>query len=383
MAAVFPLERFASLGTPFYYYDLDLLRKTLAEINAESGKHGYEVHYALKANAEAVILDEIRRAGLGVDCVSGNEVRAALGCGFAPEGIVFAGVGKTDREIILALEAGISCFNAESIAEIEVIDGLSASLGRKADIALRINPNVNAHTHRYITTGLEENKFGIGLWELDSVISRMKRMDNVNLAGLHFHIGSQITETGPFRELCNRINIIQRELESKKVAIRSINVGGGLGIDYKRPDENPVPDFGSYFGTFARHLELRDGQTLHFELGRSVVAQCGTLVTRVIYVKEGQHKKFAIVDAGMNDLIRPALYQAYHRIENLSSSEEETAKYDVVGPVCESSDCFGKELSLPLTSRGDLLAIRSAGAYGQIMAMRYNLRDLAPAYYSK
>ena len=379
--ANFPLERFASIETPFYYYDMDLLRSTLSEAASVSGRYGYKVHYAVKANANSEILDEVRRAGLGVDCVSGNEIKAALRSGFDPSGIVFAGVGKTDREIVTALKAGISCFNVESAAELEVIDELAGNLGVKADIAFRVNPNVNAHTHHYITTGLEENKFGIGLWELESIIAKAMQLKNVKFVGLHFHIGSQIQEMGPFRELCNRINGIQKDLEARKIAIRSINVGGGLGIDYIRPDDNPVPDFESYFGTFAKYLELREGQELHFELGRALVAQCGTLITKVSYVKEGQHKKFAIVDAGMNDLIRPALYQAYHKIENLSSDGPED-RYDVVGPVCESSDCFGKEVQLPQTSRGDLLAIRSAGAYGQIMAMRYNLRDLAQAYYS-
>ena len=379
--ANFPLERFASIETPFYYYDMDLLRSTLSEAASVSGRYGYKVHYAVKANANSEILDEVRRAGLGVDCVSGNEIKAALRSGFDPSGIVFAGVGKTDREIVTALKAGISCFNVESAAELEVIDELAGNLGVKADIAFRVNPNVNAHTHHYITTGLEENKFGIGLWELESIIAKAEQLPNVNLEGLHFHIGSQILEMGPFRELCNRINGIQKDLEARRISIRSINVGGGLGIDYIRPDENPVPDFESYFGTFAKYLELREGQELHFELGRALVAQCGTLITKVSYVKEGQHKKFAIVDAGMNDLIRPALYQAYHKIENLSSDGPED-RYDVVGPVCESSDCFGKEVQLPQTSRRDLLAIRSAGAYGQIMAMRYNLRDLAQAYYS-
>lgn len=379
--ANFPLERFASIETPFYYYDMDLLRSTLSEAASVSGRYGYKVHYAVKANANSEILDEVRRAGLGVDCVSGNEIKAALRSGFDPSGIVFAGVGKTDREIVTALKAGISCFNVESAAELEVIDEVAGIMGVKADVAFRVNPNVNAHTHHYITTGLEENKFGIGLWELESIIAKAEQLPNVNLEGLHFHIGSQILEMGPFRELCNRINGIQKDLEARRISIRSINVGGGLGIDYTRPDENPVPDFESYFGTFAKYLELREGQELHFELGRSLVAQCGTLVTKVSYVKEGQHKKFAIVDAGMNDLIRPALYQAYHKIENLSSDGPED-RYDVVGPVCESSDCFGKEVQLPQTSRGDLLAIRSAGAYGQIMAMRYNLRDLAQAYYS-
>lgn len=382
MKTVFPIERFRSLKTPFYYYDLDILDATLEKLSQARKKYGFKIHYALKANANSGLLGQIRRSGLGVDCVSGNEVKCAVENGFAAEGIVYAGVGKSDWEIEYALDAGISCFNVESVPEIEVIDGIASRMGKVASIALRINPNVNAHTHRYITTGLEENKFGIGLWELDSVLSRLLSLNNVRLVGLHFHIGSQILEMGPFQELCNRINQIQNKLERKKIGIRSINVGGGFGVDYIRPDAAPIPDFDSYFATFARFLELRNGQEVHFELGRSVVAQCGSLIARVLYVKEGQHRKFAIIDAGMNDLIRPALYQACHKIQNLTSGMM-PQKYDVVGPVCESSDCFGKEVLLKACTRGDLIAIRSAGAYGEIMAMRYNLRDFAPAYFSR
>lgn len=382
MSRNFPIERFRTIPTPFYYYDLDILDATLDKIVKESRKYGYKVHYALKANANPVLLKKIREAGLGIDCVSGNEVQCAVENGFDPKGIVFAGVGKSDWEIEYALNNDIACFNVESVPEMMVIDEIAARLGKKAQIAIRINPNVNAHTHHYITTGLEENKFGIGLWELESVIAKIQSMVNLELIGLHFHIGSQITEMDPFKELCNRINDIQKFLDRKHIKVKSINVGGGLGIDYSYPNSASVPDFENYFNTFNRFLDLRDGQELHFELGRSVVAQCGTLITKVLYVKEGQHKKFAIVDAGMNDLIRPALYQAYHKIENITSSEAKE-KYDVVGPVCESSDCFGKEVRLPSTSRGDLLAIRSAGAYGEIMAMRYNLRDIAKSYYSQ
>ncbi len=382
MKTVFPSERFRSLKTPFYYYDLQLLRKTLDKLVEAHDKYGYILHYAMKANANPVILKEIRKAGLGIDCVSGNEVGFAVENGFNPSGIVYAGVGKTDDEITLALQTGIYCFNVESMPEIKAIDAIAGAMGKSARIALRINPNIDAHSHRYITTGLEENKFGIGLWELDNVLEELRGLNNIQLIGLHFHIGSQIMDNSPFRELCNRINDIQKALEQKKIKIKTINVGGGLGVDYARPDTFPIADFDSYFATFHKFLELRDGQELHFEPGRSVTAQCGSLITRVIYVKEGRRKKFAIVDAGMNDLIRPALYQAAHKIENISSELPEE-KYDVVGPVCESSDCFGKEISLPGTKRGDFLAIRSAGAYGEVMAMRYNLRKLAESYFSE
>ena len=378
----FPIEKFRSIPTPFYYYDLDVLRATLASIRENQDRYGYHVHYAVKANANPVLLAEIRKAGLGVDCVSGNEVKYAVENGYDPAKIVFAGVGKSDWEIGYALEAGIGFFNVESLPEMEVINEIAASKGKVAQIALRVNPNIDAHTHHYITTGLEENKFGIGLWELESVIAKSMEMDNVNFVGLHFHIGSQILDTAPFQELCNRINDLQNQLESKGVSLKSINVGGGWGVDYQDPDGNPVPDFDSYFASFSKYLQLRPGQELHFELGRSVICQCGSLITKVLYVKKGQKKQFAIVDAGMNDLIRPALYQAYHKIENITSAQP-VEKYDVVGPVCESSDCFGKDVELAGTSRGDLVALRSAGAYGETMAMRYNLRDFAKAYYSE
>lgn len=378
----FPIEKFRTIPTPFYYYDLDVLRATLASIRENQDRYGYHVHYAVKANANPVLLAEIRKAGLGVDCVSGNEVKCAVENGYDPAKIVFAGVGKSDWEIGYALEAGIGCFNVESLPEMVVINEIAASKGKVAQIALRVNPNIDAHTHHYITTGLEENKFGIGLWELESVIAKSMEMDNVNFVGLHFHIGSQILDTAPFQELCNRINDLQNQLESKGVSLKSINVGGGWGVDYQDPDGNPVPDFDSYFASFSKYLQLRPGQELHFELGRSVICQCGSLITKVLYVKKGQKKQFAIVDAGMNDLIRPALYQAYHKIENITSAQP-VEKYDVVGPVCESSDCFGKDVELAGTSRGDLVALRSAGAYGEIMAMRYNLRDFAKAYYSE
>lgn len=376
----FPLQEFRDLATPFYFYDLNLLERTLAEIKRTARDDRFKVHYAVKANANPGILRRIQGAGLGVDAVSGGEIRAALEAGFKSSDIVFAGVGKTDAEIIMALEEGIECFNVESSAELMVIDEIASGMGRKATVALRVNPDIDAHTHEYITTGLAENKFGINIDRLDSVIELAQSLPSVELTGLHFHIGSQITESEPFVMLCEVINRLQDELEKKGINLTLINVGGGLGVDYADPDRHPIPDFESYFKTFRNHLHLRQGQQVHFELGRSVVAQCSSLITRVLYVKEGSSKRFAIVDAGMTDLIRPALYNAHHKIENLSSPEGELHHYDVVGPICESSDVFGTGEMLPAIRRGDFLALRSAGAYGEIMASQYNCRPLPSSY---
>lgn len=379
--ATFPIDILKEAETPLYYYDLDLLRATLASLKSACGKHpDYHVHYAMKANANVALLTEIREAGLGIDAVSGGEIRRALDAGFAPSDIVFAGVGKNDKEIRLALAEGIGCFNVESEPELEVIASLAAEAGVRARIALRVNPNIDAHTHAYITTGLSENKFGISREQLDGIISRCLELPSIELYGLHFHIGSQITESEPFEMLSDTINELQDYYEARGITFRSINVGGGLGIDYEDPDKHPIPDFSGYFDTFASHLRLRDGQELHFELGRAIVAQCGSLITRVLYVKTGLVKSFVIVDAGMTDLIRPALYQAHHKIENITAPEGSPEKnYDVVGPICESSDCFGTDEKLPATHRGDLLALRSAGAYGEIMASQYNCRQLPGA----
>jgi len=371
-----------SIQTPFYYYDTELLRQTLQAIVSEARKHdGFVVHYAVKANANPKILRIIREAGLGADCVSGGEIEASVKAGFASNKIVYAGVGKSDWEINLGLEHDIFCFNVESIPELEVINELAAAKGKVARVAFRLNPNVGAHTHANITTGLAENKFGIAMRDMVSVIREAERLPNVKCVGLHFHIGSQILDMGDFEALCNRVNELQNELERHRIRIEHINVGGGLGIDYAHPNRVSIPDFKSYFDTYAKKLKLRNGQTLHFELGRAVVAQCGSLITRTLYIKEGATKKFAIVDAGFTDLIRPALYQAYHKIENITS-EEPTEAYDVVGPICESTDVFAKQIDLNRTKRGDLLAIRSAGAYGEIMASQYNCRKLPLGYMS-
>lgn len=379
---IFPVEKLQSIQTPFYYYDTELLRQTLQAINSEAHKHeGFVVHYAVKANANPKILRIIREAGLGADCVSGGEIDASVKAGFTSNKIVYAGVGKSDWEINLGLDHDIFCFNVESIPELEIINELAAAKGKVARVAFRLNPNVGAHTHANITTGLAENKFGIAMRDMLTVIDEAEKLQNIKFVGLHFHIGSQILDMGDFQALCNRVNELQDELERHRIRVEHINVGGGLGIDYAHPNRVSIPDFKSYFDTYAKKLKLRNGQTLHFELGRAVVAQCGSLITRTLYIKEGATKKFAIVDAGFTDLIRPALYQAYHKIENITS-EEPIEAYDVVGPICESTDVFGKQTDLNRTKRGDLLAIRSAGAYGEIMASQYNCRKLPLGYMS-
>ncbi|MEE3463124.1 MAG: diaminopimelate decarboxylase [Candidatus Cryptobacteroides sp.] len=383
MAERFPIDKLQLIETPFYYYDTELLRETLETIKAEIRNYpGYHVHYAVKANANPKILKIIREAGLGADCVSGGEIKAAIQAGFPAGSIVYAGVGKSDWEINLGLDLGIGCFNVESLPELEIISALAKGRGTTANVAFRINPNVGAHTHPNITTGYAENKFGIPMRDMEEMILHAAELPNVNFVGLHFHIGSQILDMDDFIALCNRINELQDQLEQHHIAVASINVGGGLGVDYHHPDQMPIADFRKYFRTFTKFLKLRPGQTLHFEPGRSVVAQCGSLITRVLYIKQGDFKQFLIVDAGMSDLIRPALYQAYHKIENITS-DRPVETYDVVGPICESSDTFGKAIDLPGSARGDLVAIRSAGAYGEIMASGYNCRSLPKGYFSE
>lgn len=380
------IDAFTRQETPFYYYDLELLEKTLAAARQSADALGFHVHYALKANFNDRLLHLIRDIGFGADCVSGNEVRRAVETGFDPGKIVFAGVGKSDKEITYALNQDIFAFNVESVQELWVIDTLAASVGKKARVALRINPNVDAHTHQYITTGLDENKFGIAHWELPDAIETLRQCTHIELIGIHFHVGSQITDLNVFKSLCVKVNELNNWFDERGFRLKVLNVGGGLGVDYHEPDVQPIPDFQAYFSVFGEFLERKAGQEVHFELGRALVSQCGSLVSRVLYVKNGIKKNFLIIDAGMTELMRPALYQAYHRIENLTAVEEghmaDSVYYDVVGPICESSDCFGKEVPLPLTKRGDLIAIRTAGAYGEVMASRYNLRDEIRYVYS-
>ncbi|MBQ9640746.1 MAG: diaminopimelate decarboxylase [Bacteroidaceae bacterium] len=383
MTQTFPVEKLQALRTPFYYYDTDILRQTLDAVDTETQKYpGYHVHYAVKANANPQLLRIINQYGLGIDCVSGGEIQRALQAGFPADKIVFAGVGKSDWEIELGIDNDIFCFNVESIPELHVINQLAAAKGKQANVCFRINPDVGAHTHAHITTGLAENKFGIAMADMETVIHLAQSLPCVNYKGLHFHIGSQILQMDDFAALAHRVNQLQDRLEAQGIQTEIINVGGGLGIDYEEPLAHPVPNFRDYFATYHQLLRLRPHQTLHFELGRAIVGQCGALITRVNYVKQGAAKQFAIVDAGMTDLIRPALYGAHHRILNLTSDQPQET-YDVVGPICESSDVFDKDITLPRTQRGDLLALLSAGAYGEIMASSYNCRPLPVGYLSE
>lgn len=382
MKGTFPIEKWGNITTPFYFYDTTLLKNTLEAIKKETDKYNFTQHYAIKANANPRILKLIASYGFGADCVSGGEVRAAIEAGFPADKVVFAGVGKADWEINLALDADIFCFNVESLAELYIINELAIAKNKIARVEFRVNPNVDAHTHAKITTGLSENKFGINLSQISSVIKEAKTLSNIEVVGLHFHIGSQITDMSAFKDLCIKANELQDELEKEGFTFPNMNFGGGLGIDYHHPNHINIPDFENYFAVFNKLVERREGQNIHFELGRAVVGQCGNLISRVLYVKEGEVKRFAILDAGFTELIRPAMYDAYHRIENLSSNLAEK-EYDVVGPICESSDVFGKEVMLNEVKRGDIIALRSAGAYGEVMSSQYNLRNLPNSYFSE
>jgi diaminopimelate decarboxylase len=395
-------DKFQQHETPFYYYDLGVLRQTLEICTKASAQYGFHVHYAMKANFNPKVLELIRSYGIGADCVSGNEVKAAIEYGFGKDKVVFAGVGKSDREINLALDADIFCFNVESVQELHIINELAHAKGKTANVAIRINPNVDAHTHHFITTGLDENKFGINTWQLNDVADALRSCANLKFVGIHFHIGSQITDMEVYKSLCTRINEMQDWFEDHGFPVKVLNTGGGLGVDYYNPDGNPISDFESYFKVFKQFLNVKPGQEVHFELGRALVAQCASLISRVLYVKNGQKKNFLVLDAGMTELIRPMLYQAYHVIENVSresgspeirKSESEgnstnhqspiTNHYDVVGPICESTDCFRKDVELPTSFRGDLIAIRTAGAYAEVMSSNYNLREKAESVYSE
>jgi len=384
------INKFQDLETPFYYYDMNVLRKTLEACTKASAKYGFHVHYAMKANFNPKVLDMIQSFGVGADCVSGNEVKAAIEHGFDKGKVVFAGVGKSDKEINFALDADIFCFNVESVQELHIINDLAKAKNKKASVAIRINPNVDAHTHHFITTGLDENKFGINIWQLPDVAEALRACPNLQFLGIHFHIGSQITDMEVYKSLCTRINEMQDWFEDHGFPVKVLNTGGGLGVDYHNPDTNGMADFESYFEVFKNFLNVKPGQEVHFELGRAMVAQSAALISRVLYVKNGLKKNFLILDAGMTELIRPMLYQAYHAIENLSKEssvknqgQKETIKYDVVGPICESTDCFRKDVDLPESFRGDLIAIRTAGAYAEVMASGYNLRNKVESVYSE
>lgn len=376
------ISRFGAFATPFYYYDIKLLRETLTRLKAAVDKYGYCVHYAVKANANPRILQEISAFGFGADCVSGNEVLRAIECGFPADKVVFAGVGKSDEEITIGIRNNIFCFNVESLQELEVINKIAGNEGKIASVALRLNPGIDAHTNKCINTGLADSKFGIDFNKLEETAAFAQRLGHIKLIGLHFHIGSQILDKEPYRLLCQRSNEMQEKINYMGLELPEINLGGGLGVDYVNPDSQLIPDFESLMDTIHANLKVKDRQRVHFEFGRAIVAQCGTMVSKVLYIKPATQTNFAIVDAGFTDLIRPALYGAHHKIENLTSHYAQNEKYDIVGPICESTDVFDTGITLPKTVRGDLIAFRTAGAYGEIMASRYNLRNLPNVYYS-
>lgn len=377
------IEALTTHSTPFYYYDMQLLRQTLEVLRSAVDKYGYNMHYAVKANANPRILRTISSYGFGADCVSGNEVVRAVECGFPANKVVFAGVGKSDIEIETALKLGIFCFNCESVQEIEVINEIANRLSKTANVALRLNPGIDAHTNKRINTGLADSKFGIDFNKMEDTVRKVQNLKNIKLVGLHFHIGSQILDTEPYRLLCERSNEMQEKLANMGIQLPEINLGGGLGVDYYNPDQNPIPSFGEFIEVIHSNLQVREGQRVHFEFGRAVVAQCGTMVAKVLYTKPASQTTFAILDAGFTDLIRPALYGSYHKIENLTSSSTKEETYDVVGPICESTDVFAQGVKLPETQRGDLICFRTAGAYGEIMASQYNLRNLPKSYFSE
>lgn len=375
------IESFRSLKTPFYFYDMDLLDRTIDQVKEHGQSKGYHIHFAIKANYNFRILERMLEAGFGIDCVSGREIERTIEAGFSPDQIAFAGVGKTDEEIQIGLDHDIFSFNCESLQELEVLNELASKSGKVAKVALRLNPNVSAKTHKYITTGLHENKFGIHPDRFSDLFEFLPTLDAINLTGIHFHIGSQVTDLESYRQLCGRVNEFQEVFDENGFHLQHINLGGGLGIDYENPEENSIPDFKSFFELFDEHLEVKDHQEIHFELGRSIVGQCGSLISKVLFIKEGVTTHFAVIDAGMTELIRPALYQAKHSIDVLTS-DKDLVTYDVVGPICESSDTFRRGISLPKIQRGDLIAIRSAGAYGEVMSSGFNLRDKVKAHYS-
>lgn len=375
------ISAFKTLETPFYYYDIELLKRTIEQVQIHGLSKGYHVHFAIKANFNPELLKYIREAGLGIDCVSGKEIERAVETGFDPSKIAFAGVGKMDREIQTGLDYDIFSFNCESLQELTVLNDLAKKSGKTAPTTIRLNPNVEAKTHKYITTGLNENKFGITTDKLPQLFALLPSLSAISLTGIHFHIGSQIRDLRPFEDLCGKVNELQNTFEAEGFPLDHINLGGGLGINYEDPDSEPVPDFESFFNLFEKHLDVRENQQVHFELGRSITGQCGSLISSVLFIKEGHQTSFAVIDAGMTELIRPALYQAQHHIDSLTSVRP-PKKYDVVGPICETSDTFRNGMMLPELQRGDLVAIRSAGAYGEVMSSSFNLRERVQTYFS-
>ena len=375
------LNKFHKLKTPFYYYDIDILKRNLESLVKYSDREYNKIHYAIKANSNNYLLKIIKEYGIGIDAVSSNEIKEAINTGFESKNIVFAGVGKSDDEITYAIKKNISYFNCESLQELEVINQLAKNLSKKINISIRINPNIKTETHKNIQTGFRDNKFGIDINDVNTIPSLIKKLKNINLVGIHFHLGSQITSNEPFIKLCKVVNDINNFLSENSINIKFINVGGGLSVNYNEP-LNSFPNFKDFFNLYNSNINLKNNQKIHFELGRSIICQCGSLVSRILYTKQSFGRKYIILDSGMNNLIRPALYNSKHIILNLSSNSSDEELYDVVGPICESSDVFRENYSLPKSSRNDIIVICSTGAYGDSMSSNYNLRGNIKSYYS-
>ena len=367
----------AQFGTPCYVYSRATLERHWRAFDRAFATHPHLVCYAVKANSNLGVLDVLARLGAGFDIVSVGELERVLAAGGDPAKVVFSGVGKRADEMRRALQAGIRCFNVESVAELERLNGVAGELGQRAPVSLRVNPDVDAQTHPYISTGLKENKFGIDIAAAPEVYARAASLPNLDVVGVDCHIGSQLTGLAPFLDALDRVLALIDRLATDGIAIRHIDIGGGLGVRYT--DEHP-PEPAEYARAIADRLDDRAGGKAYeilLEPGRAIAANAGVLLTRVEYLKPTPHKDFAVVDAAMNDLIRPALYQAYQQIiPVVEHAPGRPATYDLVGPVCETGDFLGKARTLTL-SEGDLLAVRSAGAYGFSMSSNYNSRPRA------
>ena len=361
------------VGTPCYVYSRATLERHWHAFDAVFADHDHLVCYAVKANSNLAVLNLLARLGSGFDIVSGGELERVLAAGGEPGKVVFSGVGKLEWEMRRALEVGIRCFNVESEAELEALDRVAGEMGRRAPISLRVNPDVDAQTHPYISTGLKENKFGIDIDRAEAVYRRAAAMANIEVLGMDCHIGSQLCEVAPFVDALDRLLALVDRLAEAGIVLRHLDVGGGLGIRY---DHETPPSPNDYAQAILDRLRERDLEIV-MEPGRAIAGNAGVLLTRVTYLKPGTEKHFAIVDAAMNDLMRPALYQAWQAIVPvLPRREGETRLYDVVGPVCETGDFLGKDRELTIEA-GDLLAVRSAGAYGFTMSSNYNTRPRA------
>ncbi|WP_233864927.1 diaminopimelate decarboxylase [Paraburkholderia adhaesiva] len=364
----------AQFGTPLYVYSRAALTAAWHAYADACVGHRASVHVAVKANSNLAVLNLFARLGAGFDIVSGGELARVLAAGGKAEDVVFSGVGKTADEMRVALEAGVKCFNVESIPELDRLNAVAGALGKKAPVSLRVNPDVDAKTHPYISTGLKANKFGVAFDDARATYRTAASMPHLAVVGIDCHIGSQITEVAPYLDAIDKLLELVDQIESDGVKIHQVDVGGGLGIRYD--DETP-PEIGAFVRTVLDRIEAHGGQReVFFEPGRSLVGNAGMLLTQVEFLKPGAEKNFAIVDAAMNDLARPAMYEAYHAIEPVIERTTPAQTYDVVGPVCESGDWLGRGRELAIEP-GDVLAIRSAGAYGFVMSSNYNTRTRA------